>query len=64
MTRRLDSIVAELLAGVKQRIELEEVGIVPVNDNEEPRQRFDRIVQELNCLPAPKNRRRKRQRRH
>ena len=62
--RRLDSIIRELLAGVKQRIELEEIGIVPANDNEHPRQRFDRIVQELNAIPAPKNRRRKRQRRH
>ena len=62
--KRLDSIVAELLQGVKQRIELEEIGIVPANDNEQPRQRFDRIVQELNALPVPKNRRRKRQRRH
>lgn len=62
--KRLDSIVAELLAGVKQRVELEENGIVVANDNERARERFDRIVRELQLVERPRNRRRKRQRRH
>ncbi|WP_157733182.1 hypothetical protein [Bosea sp. AS-1] len=62
--KRLDSIVAELLAGVKQRAELEKNGIVVANDNEPAQQRFNRIVRELKLEAQPRNRRRKRQRRH
>lgn len=61
--RRLDSIVAELLAGAKARIEVEKNGVA-ANDNVPNGERFARIVEELGATERPRNRRRKRGAKH
>lgn len=59
--RRLDSIVAELLAGVRARIEAEELNGVADNDNTRGDARFQRVASELEGLRR-RNRRKQRRR--
>ena len=58
--RRLDSIVAELLAGVRARIDVEELKGVADNDNTRVSPRFQRVAAELEELRRKGNRRRRR----
>lgn len=57
--RRLDSIVAELLAGVRARIDAEELKGVADNDNGTG-PRFLRVAAELEELGRRRNRRKRR----
>lgn len=57
--RRLDSIVAELLAGVRARVEPDELIGVADNDNTRGDARFQRVASELEGLRR-RNRRKER----
>jgi len=58
--RRLDSIVAELLAGVRARVEPDELNGVADNDNTRSDARFQRVASELEALRRRNRRKRRR----